>query len=218
MTYFLAISIMLHAGIFLVTRHDEPVPPMPAGPVRITLLAELNTPPGTTADSAQAESSTRAHRPAGEPDSAPANTLPAHTDTTAAASTAMNTSNILTGKDSDAATVQHTRKPAMPTALTREDLVDRLQGQIRKALLPHFSYPLLARRRGWEGTVRIGLRVEANGSLTRLHLVEASRHDTLNRAAVKSLAQLARIPDASSWLDGQHLDLVLPIEYRLIDS
>ena len=121
-------------------------------------------------------------------------------------------------KASELITARQAGNPSSTTTLSRVDLADRLQGRIQKALLPHFSYPLLARRRGWEGTVRVGLRVEANGSLTQLHLVESSRHDILDKAAVKSLVQVARIPDASNWLSGQHVDLVLPIEYRLIGS
>jgi protein TonB len=97
-------------------------------------------------------------------------------------------------------------------------LEQQLINSLQAALMPHFSYPLLARRRGWEGIVRIGVRVEANGSLTRLHLVEPSPYDVLNTAAMKSLSRLARLPKAADWLHGGHIDLVLPVEYRLLEG
>ena len=190
---------------------------MPVGPVRVTLLAELNTPPGKETLPLINETTTRQDKPTTESDSAAADkkaALPAATPAVAAS----HASRAHAAGDSETAAVHQTVKPAEQTTRHREDLAARLQGQIRKALLPHFSYPLLARRRGWEGTVRVGLRVEANGSLTRLHLVGSSHHDSLNRAAIKSLTQVARIPDAGSWLDGRHFDLVLSIEYHLIDS
>jgi protein TonB len=94
----------------------------------------------------------------------------------------------------------------------------QLLDSLHAALVPHFSYPLLARRRGWEGIVRVGLRIEANGRLTRLHLVEPSPYDVLNTAAINSLSKLARLPNAGTWLQGSHVDLVLPVEYRLLEG
>jgi TonB family protein len=110
--------------------------------------------------------------------------------------------------------LRQTAETAPLTAARDQQLLDSLHA----ALMPHFSYPLLARRRGWEGIVRVGLRIEANGRLTRLHLVEPSPYDVLNTAAINSLSQLARLPNAGTWLQGSHVDLVLPVEYRLLEG
>ena len=84
--------------------------------------------------------------------------------------------------------------------------------------MPHFSYPAIARRRGWEGTVRISLRVENDGRLTNLHVIESCKFNALNRAALHSLRQVSGIPEAKQWLAGRYMDMVLPIQYRLLDS
>lgn len=102
--------------------------------------------------------------------------------------------------------------------LTHAQIKEKLNGHIQKALLPHFSYPTIARRRGWEGIVRIGLRIENDGQLTNLHIVENSKFTALNRAALHSLQQVSGIPEAKQWLAGRHMDMVLPIQYRLLDS
>lgn len=182
----------------------------------ITLLAELKTPPGNKTDTVLNEASSRKPVTAIKPDNAVSN-VSRVTASTAPPVAAVHTPRA-PNKASETITAQQAGNPSSNTSLSLTDLADRLQGRIQKALLPHFSYPLLARRRGWEGTVRVGLRVEANGSLTQLHVVESSRHDILDKAAVKSLVQVARIPDASNWLSGQHVDLILPIEYRLIEG
>ncbi len=83
---------------------------------------------------------------------------------------------------------------------------------------PYFDYPLLARRRGWQGTVRIGLRIMADGHISRLYIVEASRYPLLDRAAMHSLGNIKSVPEAVAWLGGRHSDIVLPVEYRLTDS
>ena len=74
-----------------------------------------------------------------------------------------------------------------------------------QALLPHFEYPPLARRRGWQGRVRIGLLVEADGQLSRVQLVESSGYTLLDKAAMKNVNQLRNVPGATQWLDGRDL-------------
>jgi len=93
-----------------------------------------------------------------------------------------------------------------------------LQGQLRAMMAASFSYPLLARQRNWQGEVRLGLRVEANGRLSHIHVVKSSGYTILDRAAERSLEQIAAVPDAVNWLRGRHFDTVIPVEYRLIDS
>ena len=125
--------------------------------------------------------------------------------------------------------VQHlsdVNKPAEPpVSATRQprkfsstEIREKLNGRIQQALLPHFTYPAIARRRGWEGTVKISLRVENDGRLTNLHVIARSKFDALNRAALHSLQQVSGIPEAKQWLAGHHVDMVLPVQYRLLDS
>ena len=93
----------------------------------------------------------------------------------------------------------------------------RVRAALHEALLPRFDYPSAARRRGWQGRVRIGLHVEADGDLTRVHLVESSGHALLDRAAVKNVTELRNVPAAAQWLDGLDMDMILPVRYRLHD-
>ncbi len=95
------------------------------------------------------------------------------------------------------------------------DAHERVQAALRKALLTRFDYPLLARRRGWEGEVRLGLRVEADGELGSIRVVETSGYRVLDRAAVRDLEEVDTLPTLKRWLDGMQMDVVLPVEYRL---
>ncbi len=89
---------------------------------------------------------------------------------------------------------------------------------LRRALRAHFSYPMLARRRGWQGQVRLGLRVEPDGRLSHVRVLKSSGYGILDRAAMASVRAIALLPRASRWLHGQHFDMVLPVEYRLLDG
>ncbi|MEA2078396.1 MAG: energy transducer TonB [Pseudomonadota bacterium] len=93
----------------------------------------------------------------------------------------------------------------------------RVRAALHEALLPRFDYPSLARRRGWQGRVRIGLHVEADGDLIRIHLLESSGHALLDKAAVKNVTELRNVPGAIQWLDGLDMDVILPVSYRLHD-
>ena len=113
---------------------------------------------------------------------------------------------------------------AQPTAdaITRPtdipSLASQLAGQLRDALTPYFAYPMLARRNGWQGRVQIGLRVEADGRLSHVRIAHSSGYRLLDNAALATLNRINTLPDATGWLDGRHFDMVLPIEYHLIDG
>ena len=93
----------------------------------------------------------------------------------------------------------------------------RVRDELLRALLPYFEYPAVARRRGWQGRVRIGLLVEADGHLSRVELVESSGYALLDKAAMENVNQLRNVPGATQWLDGHTMDVILPVSYRLSD-
>lgn len=97
-------------------------------------------------------------------------------------------------------------------------LASQLEGQLRTALAPYFAYPLLARRNGWQGQVEVGLRVESDGRLSHVRIAHSSGYRALDGAALSTLSRINAIPEAAGWLDGRHFDMVLPIDYRLIDG
>jgi protein TonB len=97
-------------------------------------------------------------------------------------------------------------------------LTTRLAGQLRDALAPYFAYPMMARRHGWQGQVRVGLRVEADGHLSHVRIAHSSGYRLLDSAALATLNHINTVPQAAGWLEGRHFDMVLPIDYRLIDG
>jgi protein TonB len=214
--HFLAISLVLHMTAVLVAYTDRPQRNWLAGPVIVRL--------------APAPESTRASRPASTQKVPPAvneqhaaamqaataaeKILPQHRPARQAAAIPAAAE---ISPNTNAAPGPELRQAAETAPLTAER-EQQLLDSLHAALMSHFSYPLLARRRGWEGVVQVGLRIEANGRLTRLHLVEPSPYHVLNTAAINSLSQLARLPNAGTWLQGGHVDLVLPVEYRLLEG
>ncbi|WP_455220148.1 energy transducer TonB [Kaarinaea lacus] len=95
--------------------------------------------------------------------------------------------------------------------------VARINAHLNQALDQYFSYPRLARRNGWQGTVKLGLRIESNGQLTNIQVLSTSGFPVLDQAALNTLNRISSLQNASIWLNGLHLDTVLPVHYKLVD-
>jgi TonB family protein len=94
----------------------------------------------------------------------------------------------------------------------------KVQALLYRALRTAFDYPLLAQRQGWQGEVRIALTVRASGQLSDVRIVGTSGYAILDEAAIRSVRQIREVPDAVALLNGESLELVLPVRYQLLAS
>lgn len=95
---------------------------------------------------------------------------------------------------------------------------NQMPGLLQTRLSRHLVYPPLARERGWEGTVWLGLRVESDGRLDDIRLERSSGHAVLDHSALNSLRRIGHLVEARTWLDGRSIDVQLPVVYRLIEN
>ncbi|MHB8697840.1 MAG: energy transducer TonB [Sulfuricaulis sp.] len=110
---------------------------------------------------------------------------------------------------------QQNPKSAIATEAVRQN---QLLGELQTDLSRFLVYPPLARRRGWEGTVLLGLRVGADGQFDRIQIEHSSGYPVLDHSALNSLIRLGHLAEASAWLNGQDVNMQLPVIYRLIDN
>lgn len=90
--------------------------------------------------------------------------------------------------------------------------------QLQRAMQPYFEYPKLARRRGWEGTVTVGLQISPDGVITNVRIIATSNYRVLDQAAVNSIRKVRQLAHANILLAGRVTEVELPIEYRLTDT
>lgn len=88
--------------------------------------------------------------------------------------------------------------------------------RLNLAFSEHFTYPRLAQRNGWQGMVKLGLRIEPNGQLSRIRVVSTSGFPVLDQAALETLYRISTLQGVERWLGGTYFDTVLPVEYRLL--
>ena len=105
-------------------------------------------------------------------------------------------------------TPQQASLPAQTSSLLRADL--------ERAFALHFYYPRIAIKRGWQGDVHISLRIESNGQLSEIRILRGSGYSLLDKSAMQSINKVEILPAAIALLDGNSLDLILPVEYRLL--
>ena len=91
-------------------------------------------------------------------------------------------------------------------------------GALKTRLSQYLTYPPLARDRGWEGKVLLGLRVEPDGRFDKIRIERSSGYAVLDNSALNSLKRLGNIVEARVWPEGHSIDVQLPVLYRLIEN
>lgn len=107
-------------------------------------------------------------------------------------------------------------QPASTTTGAETKLASaHIRGKLQTDLARYFSYPPIARQRGWQGHVQIGFRVQPNGKLTNIYIARSSGYRLLDNSALKALQQVEPLAEAVTLLKGKSVDMELPVIYKL---
>lgn len=87
--------------------------------------------------------------------------------------------------------------------------------RLRLWLERHKDYPKLARRKRMQGVVLLYFRVSRDGQILAQEIREESGHTLLDEAALDMLARAIPLPTFPKDMQGDYLDVVLPVEYSL---
>jgi protein TonB len=78
-----------------------------------------------------------------------------------------------------------------------------------------YEYPRVAALRGWEGEVRLRLKVARKGNLLGVHLDRSSGFDVLDQHALALLEGHGALPPFPDALEGSEIQVIVPINYKL---
>lgn len=145
----------------------------------------------------------------------PQSTTPRPALPTAAASTT--TATIAATTSTIAATATPALPPApeagpSPAVLARS--LEDYGRSLSNLLARQQQYPRLAALRGWEGEVRLRLRVARKGSLVAVQVERSSGYEVLDQQALQ-LVQGATLPLPPESLGDREFQIVVPVNYRL---
>jgi protein TonB len=99
----------------------------------------------------------------------------------------------------------------VPTA----DLLAAYRRRLGELFASHQDYPRLAALRGWEGEVRLRMRVARKGTLLAVDVDQSSGFKVLDQHALAMLAELGGLPPLPEGLGEQEIQVIIPISYKL---
>lgn len=103
-------------------------------------------------------------------------------------------------------------EPSVPAA---SSVKDRYLSALVKRIHEKKYYPRRARRRREEGTVLVAFVIDASGRLTDLHVTRSSGHDSLDKAALKTLKKISPFHALPAELGVTRWELAVPISFSL---
>lgn len=216
---FIAVSCLLHAGLLWYPRHTA-TPNLNIGgearALRVTLSAATTATSPATELAAIEPLAADVGAQAGEPQTAaPARVAQQPAVRIALQTPARKTSAVSAAQDRRIAPAVVTHAiPASSSLSVSERVSAALQNQLAEA----FVYPWLARKRGWQGLVTLSLHVAEDGALSRWKVVRTSGYRLLDHSALQAAQRIGRLQQAEQLLNGQSLNLSIPVRYRLLDG
>ncbi len=116
--------------------------------------------------------------------------------------------------------VMHTPEAKDPQAdlMSLEEVNARVMSKLDNDIRQYFTYPLMAKKRGWEGVVKLDIEVDSQGKIASVVIRQSSGHKLLDKAAQKTLERIGHIGNAASWLGGRSLNTTVPVKYELTNG
>lgn len=108
------------------------------------------------------------------------------------------------------------------TAPVRDDtevmraLTASFSQQVSSKIKRYQRYPVVAQRRGWEGTAEVLVRFDPDGRVANIVLGKSSGREVLDEEAVNMVRRASPLPEAPQGLFGK--EIKVPIIFRLQDS
>jgi protein TonB len=213
----LLFSLALHGGLFVTVLWQRKVSPAALPPIFATLrliassesgsaLAPAASPARSVPAIPQKVRQYRSQSEAVSPRSVISAAGPANSPVSA--STTSETASVATS-----APVQS----APPAIAVRPDseLLDGYRRRLGELFARQQEYPRIAALRGWEGEVRLRLKVARKGQLLSVHLDRSSGFEVLDQHALAMLETLASLPPLPEALEANEIQVVVPINYKL---
>lgn len=201
LSLFLIASLAVHGALIALWRPAAP-PLAPVGPApALAISLSVPSPESRIATPPPAAAPVPPVTPAAAPSATGMPAAPAPLPPVAAAP--------------EPAAVAHAAAPAdSGDAATRT----RVYTELADAIARHFHYPAVARQRGWQGLVNLRVHIAPDGSLQQIGILRSSGYRMLDRAALRALTEVAALPAVAGWQVIRGLDMVVPVEYRLVDG
>jgi protein TonB len=214
----LLISVAIHAGVLAWNRVDKvPSPELP--PLMVTLRAMTPvspTPPEPLAETMPAAVPQKIRPQAAKRESPSTQVMASSAESASrVAQVPVLTPAAATEVQSAPPAVAAVVAPPVASMPSQEDLLANYRRRLTDLLARQQEYPRVAAMRGWEGEVRVRIRVARKGSLLGVSLDHSSGYDILDKHAIAMLEGLGGLPALPEEFGSSELQVVVPVSYSL---
>jgi len=109
-------------------------------------------------------------------------------------------------------------EPPKPKALPEQD-IEIARGNygnlLSREFAKHKQYPRLAQMRGWQGTSKVELHIDAKGNITSSAISESSGFEVLDKQALEMVRKASPLPLPPEVLRGREFTIIVPVAFRL---
>ncbi len=105
--------------------------------------------------------------------------------------------------------------PPPPTAAERSNALDAYSSRLGRAIAKHKSYPKIAQRRGWQGTVLLDIKIDSSGKVLSAVVSKSSGHKSLDKQALKMVEKASPFPTPPTILQGDSFNISVPVAFKL---
>lgn len=114
-----------------------------------------------------------------------------------------------------AAVVEPVAAPAARAQRPPADALASYRQRLSELFAGRQAYPRVAAMRGWEGEVRVRLKVARKGNLVSIALDHSSGFEVLDQNALAMVEGIAALPEFPDSLGDGEIQIVVPISYKL---
>ena len=106
-------------------------------------------------------------------------------------------------------------KPKVPPEQDLEIARGNYGNLLSREFAKHKQYPRLAQMRGWQGTSKVELHIDANGNITSSAISESSGFEVLDKQALEMVRKASPLPLPPEVLRGREFTIIVPVAFRL---
>lgn len=110
-------------------------------------------------------------------------------------------------------------EPPPPKPSTPPPDLDALRSNygslLSREFAKHKQYPRVALLRGWQGTVKIELQIDAAGNVTSTSIAESSSYEALDKQALEMVRKASPLPLPPDSLRGRDFTIVVPVVFKI---
>ena len=102
------------------------------------------------------------------------------------------------------------------TSPTSKNIKSRAKYKIGTIENPHPKYPIIARKKGWQGRLLLAVHIDQNGNVLDIHVKETSGYEILDRASVKTIRDWKFLParHGNRYVED---NINIPVSFKLIN-